>query len=150
LLKPYLFTFLSLIVITAVVFTFQSCSGSGQYTAASLPGTFEYHLVDQSGERLLEGKVSFKETSDGKYTMEFVIDKTLKDFPGVDGFRSQNPTVTYTPETRKVFIAMTPMTGDYQLYLNLDLVGNSLAGDWSHDTMKGTQSQGRFYGTRIN
>lgn len=147
--KFFFIKFISLAAIALAV-SLQSCSSSKPCNCNSLAGDFNYYVTDSLGVRLLEGKVSFDEITKGNYSMSFHIGKEFSDFPGIGGFRSQNPKVTFNETTRKVFITFADMQTDYGLYLELDLVGNSLVGEWTHSTMRGVVNKGRFTGSRTN
>lgn len=134
----------------ALAVSFQSCTGNKPCDCSSLAGEYSYYTTDSLGSRLLEGKVTFKEVTKGNYSMSFHIENQPPDFPGIGGFRSSNPRVAFNVTNRKAYITMSPVESDYSVTMELDLVGNSLVGEWTHSTMRGVINKGRFYGNRIS
>jgi hypothetical protein len=106
-------------------------------------------MTDTSDNKLVEGVINFthydNEKISGTYTKDKVFDDSFPGYVSMKGFFSG----TVDIKEKKVLINANPKIADNNVFINLGVLKDSLAGRWTFSTMKGTVGTGNFYAVKI-
>lgn len=132
------------IFVISVLIFISGCSSSKESTPFKFGiGEYNFTMSDSSGKILIDGilKVTGKsgDNISGSYKLKNIYDK---DFPGLssmDGIFEGN----IIEAEKKIFINTNPKIADSNVFWNLEIKKNYLAGEWVFSVFRGSIKKGK-------
>ena len=137
------FTVFCLIIAASIIM--YSCSSSKD-TSAGAPqtGEYSYTISDSIGNKLIVGTLNIiavdKGNFNGTYKKLSVYDST---FTAYNILRGGDFSGTYKTNG-EIGFNMNPKMADNNVFIGGKLIGGVIDGTWTHSTMSGTKSKGKF------
>lgn len=128
---------------------YQGCSSSGSSGSNKLQsGEYSYSLWNSDGKLVADGKLIVDSISStkvtGTYKMSVLYDSTF-----TEGSRLKGGSFTgsYNSKANTVGFNMNPLVADDNVYFNGTYSKGTIDGQWTHSTLKGEASKGKFKAT---
>ena len=106
-------------------------------------------MLDSLDNILLDGNINIKDYTNNKISGTYKFINVYNDsFPGYSSMRGKfNGNVN--ENENKVYINTNPLLSDYNVFLSLSMINDSLNGKWNLSTLKGIKNSGKFIATKI-
>ncbi|MBK8981751.1 MAG: hypothetical protein IPM38_05360 [Ignavibacteria bacterium] len=131
-------------ILTVILITAASCSSSednGNFKFGK--GMFRYKMSDSTGKALVDGIITVKTNVNGEITGTLLVTKNyVTDFPGYFSMSNEFSGNINSAE-KKVFINTNPRIADSNVFWNMDLLSNSVAGEWRYSVFRGNTTTGK-------
>ncbi|MBK9331551.1 MAG: hypothetical protein IPM96_03860 [Ignavibacteria bacterium] len=133
------------VVLTIVMLIVLGCSSSEDTENFKFgKGKYRYKMSDSTGKALIEGIITVKTYVNGEITGTLLVTKNyVPDFPGYSSMSNEFSGNINSTE-KKVFINTNPRIADSNVFWNMDLLSNSVAGEWRYSVFRGNSTSGKI------
>ncbi len=131
------------LLITAGIILYSCSSSKGGIEPQT--GDYTFTIYDNSSNKIMDGMLTIDYAASGvvsgtyKTTTVYVTTSSV-----VTMLQGGSFIGTYTGSTGQISFNMNPKVADNNVYVGAKVTGSSIDGTWSHTTMTGEKSAGRF------
>jgi hypothetical protein len=135
-----------------LIFLIYGCnSGKVEYADINFgkPDEYSFVMQDTAMVNLAEGTLIVTHIKDSAISGKYNFSKVYKEnFPGYNTMKGDF-SGNYYSSSNKVFLNMNPKVSDNNVFVNLYLTKNSLAGEWTYSTLTGSDFKGNFRAYKV-
>ena len=122
-----------------------SCSGSKPPTNFVVKdGKYNFFFFDTANSKKCDGNLTLENAYPNKIFGKYnVVNRNQDTIPGFNYNKGYYEGTT-TDKGNTIFLNMNPKIADANLFVNANVVGDSIVGTWNFSTLKGIQDRGIF------